>query len=148
MSNQTRYWGDCTRTVVNGQPTEIVRNMHNAVVRAKAASTERLRVGETAEAVHRAAIDVLLASGFDSSRGTVSDKPTIQHGTGHGIGLDVHEPILLDIGGGSLLEREVFTIEPGLYGRTDGGVRVEDMLVVRDGEAQNLNKLHEGLDWT
>lgn len=148
MNNQTRYWGDCTRTVVHGQPTNVVGKMHQAVVAAKAAAVAKLRVGQTAEAVHMAAIDAILAAGFESSRGSVSDAPTIQHGTGHGIGLDVHEPILLDVGGGPLLEHEVFTVEPGLYGRRDGGVRVEDMLVVRDGDAQNLNQLHEGLDWT
>ncbi|QEF98716.1 Aminopeptidase [Stieleria maiorica] len=148
MNNQTRYWGDCTRTVVHGQPTEMVRKMHAAVVAAKAAAVKQLRVGQTAESVHLAADQALLGAGFDSSRGTVSDQPTIQHGTGHGIGLDVHEPILLDLGGGPVLEREVFTVEPGLYGRSVGGVRVEDMLVVRDGDAQNLNQLHEGLDWT
>jgi len=148
MNNQSRYWGDCTRTVVHGQPTDTVAKMHDAVVCAKAAATEQLRVGQTAESVHLAAIEALLAAGFKSSRGKVSDEPTIQHGTGHGIGLEVHEPILLDIGGGLMLEREVFTIEPGLYGRTDGGVRVEDMLVVREGAAQNLNQLHQGLDWS
>lgn len=148
MCNRSRYWGDCTRTVVHGEPSDTVRKMHDAVVRAKAAAIEKLRVGETADAVHRAADAVLVASGFQSSRGMVSDEPTIQHGTGHGIGLEVHEPILLDFGGGTLLDREVFTVEPGLYGRNVGGVRVEDMLVVRDGEAQSLNQLQEGLDWS
>ncbi|QDV81492.1 M24 family metallopeptidase [Planctomycetes bacterium TBK1r] len=148
MNNETRYWGDCTRTVVHGQPSATVRKMHDAVVAANAAATKLLRVGQTAESVHLAADQALLDAGFELSRGTVSDQPTIQHGTGHGIGLDVHEPILLDIGGGPVLEREVFTIEPGLYGRQDGGVRVENMLVVREGDAQSLNQLHEGLDWT
>ena len=89
----------------------------------------------------------LVAHGFEISRGTTTDEPTIQHGTGHGIGLEVHEPILLDDGGGELLANEVFTIEPGLYGRNDGGVRIEDMLVVQNGPARNLNRLHQGLDW-
>lgn len=147
MNNQTRYWGDCTRTVVHGNASETVQRMHQAVMAAKAAATATLRIGCTAEQVHQASDTVLREAGFRSARGTVTDEPTIQHGTGHGIGLDVHEPILLDIGGGPLLVDEVFTIEPGLYGRNDGGVRVEDMLVVRDGEAQNLNQLHEGLNW-
>ncbi|MEZ6134738.1 MAG: M24 family metallopeptidase [Pirellulaceae bacterium] len=69
------------------------------------------------------------------------------HGTGHGIGLEVHEPILLDDNGGTLLAREVLTIEPGLYSRNFGGVRVEDMVVVTDGAPRNLNQLPEGLDW-
>lgn len=143
----TRYWGDCTRTVVHGQASDTVQRMHAAVVEAKAAASAQLRVGNTADAVHRASDAVLKQHGFPLSRGTITDQPSIQHGTGHGIGLDVHEPILLDKEGGELLEGEVFTVEPGLYGRIDGGVRVEDMLVVTLDQPRNLNSLHEGLDW-
>ncbi|MEM8666102.1 MAG: M24 family metallopeptidase [Planctomycetota bacterium] len=146
-NDTTRYWGDCTRTVVHGQPSPMVQSMHKAVVEAKAAATAQLRAGNTAESVHLASDAVLRQHGFPMSRGQLSDEASIQHGTGHGIGLDVHEPILLDHGGGEILEGEVFTIEPGLYGRNVGGVRVEDMLVVTQGEAKNLNQLHEGLDW-
>ena len=145
--DSSRYWGDCTRTVVHGQPSDRVLAMHAAVFDAKRAATEKLVAGGTAEKVHHAVIERLVAHGFRVSRGTTTDEPTIQHGTGHGIGLEVHEPILLDDGGGELLAHEVFTIEPGLYGRSDGGVRIEDMLVVENGPARNLNRLHEGLDW-
>jgi Xaa-Pro aminopeptidase len=147
MNNQTRYWGDCTRTVVHGEASDEVRRMHAAVTQAKAAAEAELRAGNTADAVHRAAENVLLEAGFPSARGQITETPSIQHGTGHGIGLEVHEPILLDFGGGTLLEREVFTVEPGLYGKATGGIRVEDMLVVRGEAPQNLNHLHQGLDW-
>jgi len=144
----SRYWGDCTRTVVHGTPTPAVLAMHQAVLAAKAASIDRLRSGSTASSVHLAAIDVLQQHGFRQSRGKVTPDPTIQHGTGHGIGLEVHEPVLLDEGGGALLEGEVLTVEPGLYGRRDGGVRVEDMVVVTKTGSRNLNHLQEGLDWS
>lgn len=144
----SRYWGDCTRTVVHGTPSDTIVAMHQAVVEAKAASSAQLTAGNTADQVHKVAIEVLEKHGFQQSRGTTTDEPTIQHGTGHGIGLDVHEPILLDDGGGKLLAGEVFTVEPGLYGRRDGGVRVEDMLVVTEGQPQNFNRLPEGLDWS
>lgn len=143
----TRYHGDCTRTVVHGIPSDTVKRMHAAVVEAKAAGIAKLVPGNSAESVHHAVIEVQQRHGFKLSRGTVSDEPTIQHGTGHGIGLEVHEPILLDEGGGTMLEGEVFTVEPGLYGRVDGGVRVEDMVVVTGSGPKNLNQLHEGLDW-
>jgi Xaa-Pro aminopeptidase len=143
----TRYWGDCTRTVVHGEPTETVKAMHAAVLEAKAAAITALTAGATAHAVHGAAEIILLGHGYSWSRGTITDRPSIQHGTGHGIGLDLHEPILLDSGGAEILEGEVFTIEPGLYGRNDGGVRIEDMLVVTSGAARNLNSLSETLDW-
>ena len=145
--DSSRLWGDCTRTVVHGEPSDEVKAMHQAVRDAKAASTALLRAGNTGDDVHKAAENALINHGYTVSRGTITDGPSIQHGTGHGIGLDVHEPILLDHGGGELLEGEVFTIEPGLYGRDVGGVRIEDMLVVTDAEAHNLNQLHDGLNW-
>ena len=143
----SRYWGDCTRTVCHGEPTDVVKEMHAAVVAAKAASIELLTAGNLAGDVHKAGEDVLIAAGYPVSRGAITDEPSIQHGTGHGIGLNVHEPILLDHGCGEIFAGEVFTVEPGLYGRKTGGIRVEDMLVVTDGEAKSLNKLPEGLDW-
>ncbi|QDS93221.1 Xaa-Pro aminopeptidase 1 [Roseimaritima multifibrata] len=146
--DSTRYWGDCTRTVVHGTPSDTVLAMHAAVCEAKAAGIAMLSPGNTAAEVHQAVIEVQQRHGFKLSRGKVSDEPTIQHGTGHGIGLEVHEPILLDDGGGRLLEREVFTVEPGLYGRRDGAVRLEDMVVVAADGPLNLNHLPTGLDWT
>ncbi|HHK42261.1 MAG TPA: M24 family metallopeptidase, partial [Planctomycetaceae bacterium] len=69
------------------------------------------------------------------------------HGTGHGIGLEVHEPPLLDLGGPPLVAGDALTIEPGLYSRAIGGIRVEDMVIVTDDGCLNLNTLPEGLDW-
>jgi Xaa-Pro aminopeptidase len=143
----TRYWGDCTRTVVHGKVPEAVARMHAAVVEAKQAAVDMLVAGNTADAVHKAADQKLMDHGFKLSRGTLTDEPSIQHGTGHGIGLELHEPILLDNGGGELLAGEVFTVEPGLYGRKSGGVRIEDMLVVTDSQPLSLNSLPDGLDW-
>jgi len=147
-NERTRFHGDCTRTVVHGVATDEVAQMHSAVLKAKAAAEGKLTVGHTAHQVHRAATDCLLRNGYVESRGKITDQPSIQHGTGHGIGLEVHEPILLDDDGEALLDGEVFTVEPGLYGRRSGGVRVEDMLVVGLSEPTNLNRLPMGLDWT
>ena len=71
----------------------------------------------------------------------------MRHGTGHGIGLDVHEPILLAKGGEKILEGEVFTVEPGLYSAKYGGVRVEDMVTVTSNGFENFNKLTSNLNW-
>ena len=71
----------------------------------------------------------------------------ITHGTGHGVGLDVHEPPLLDIGGPALVVGDAVTREPGLYRRDLGGVRVEDMVVVTADGCENLNTLDEGIGW-
>ncbi|MFG0289651.1 MAG: M24 family metallopeptidase [Rhodopirellula sp. JB044] len=143
----TRYNGDCTRTVVHGTPDEETLRMHAAVVASKAAGEAEMYPGRTADAVHKAVIRELESAGYKQHRGELTDEASIQHGTGHGIGLEVHEPILLDDGGGELLANEVFTVEPGLYGRRTGGVRVEDMVVVTENGPEILNELPMGLDW-
>lgn len=150
MDNATRYNGDLTRTVVNGEPSDEVKKIHAAVCEAKAAGCEALKVGTTGEAVHRATIAVLEKHGYKIVRGDVGLNPAIPNmpcGTGHGIGLEVHEPILLDYKGGEILANEVFTVEPGLYSSTFGGVRIEDMAWVTEDGHEVLSPLHEGLDW-
>jgi Xaa-Pro aminopeptidase len=151
MDNTTRYHGDMTRTVVCGKPSEELRKMHAAVCEAKAAGCAALRPGSTGEAVHQATTAVIEGHGFSIVRGDArhdQNVPTMRHGTGHGIGLEVHEPILLDDGGGRVLQGEVFTVEPGLYSATLGGVRVEDMVAVTAFGHEVLSPVHEGLDWT
>lgn len=143
----TGYWGDCTRTVVHGEPSEEMQRMHSAVVDAKRAAILAATAGATADDVHRATKQTLKAHGYEFERGAISDSPVMPHGTGHGVGLEVHEPILLDDNGGTLLAGEVLTIEPGLYSRNFGGVRVEDMVVITSGEPVNFNRLPEGLCW-
>jgi Xaa-Pro aminopeptidase len=149
-SNRTRYHGDCTRTVVNGEiPGELSR-MHAAVREAKAAAISALRPGATGEAVHTATTAAIRGRGFSIGL-PGPDAPdsycALTHGTGHGVGLDVHEPPLLDAGGPELMAGEAVTIEPGLYRKDIGGVRVEDLVVVTDGGTENLNRLPEGLIW-
>lgn len=148
LNTKSRYYGDCTRTVVHGQPSEMVLKMHAAVVAAKLAAEKAAVAGATADSVHAATKSQIVAHGFRFARGEISDDPVMPHGTGHGVGLEVHEPILLDDNGGTLLAREALTIEPGLYSRTYGGVRVEDLIIVSEkGPPRNLNKLPVGLDW-
>lgn len=144
------YNGDCTRTVVNGLVPEAVAKMHQAVVAAKAAAIAAVRVGVTGDAVHRATIQAIEAHGFKMGfppEGASADFCSMTHGTGHGLGLEVHEPPLLAVDGPALLDGDVVTIEPGLYSKAWGGVRVEDAVVVRPDGCLNLNRLHEGLDW-
>ncbi len=146
----TLYNGDCTRTVVHGDIPDKVAEMHRAVVLAKAAATAATRAGVTGEQVHQATINSMEASGFKMGlppEGSSPDFTSMTHGTGHGLGLEVHEPPLLDRGGPALLVGDVLTIEPGLYCPAIGGVRVEDMVVVTESGCRNFNRLPEGLRW-
>ncbi len=146
----TLYWGDCTRTVVHGDIPPAVSAMHAAVVAAKAAATKATRSGVTGEDVHAATTAAMRDAGYAMGLPTQDasvDYCAMTHGTGHGIGLDVHEPPLLDKNGPELLSGDALTIEPGLYCRAIGGVRVEDMVIVTATGCECLNKLPEGLVW-
>jgi Xaa-Pro aminopeptidase len=124
--------------------------MHAAVRAAKAAAEKVIKVGVTGEAVHRATMASMIASGYAFGlprADTPSSYCAMTHGTGHGIGIDVHEPPLLDIKGPVLLAGEALTVEPGLYRQDLGGVRIEDMVIVTQDGFENLNNLPDGLDW-
>ncbi len=149
-SKASRYWGDCTRTVVNGSISVQLKQMHATVVAAKKAATDAVRAGVSGEEVNNATLDVIRAAGYGTSTFLPNDPMdhiSMVHGTGHGVGLAIHEAPLLVPGGPQLLAGDVITIEPGLYCRTLGGVRVEDMVVVTDLGYENFNTLHEGLEW-
>jgi Xaa-Pro aminopeptidase len=149
-NRQTRYYGDCTRTVVHGEVPAEIAQMHAAVCEAKAAAIAAVKPGLTGEAVHAATTEAITCRGY--AIGLPDDQSpdcycAITHGTGHGVGLDVHEPPLLDLKGPELVVGDVVTIEPGLYRKDLGGVRVEDMIVVTEEGCENLNRLAEGLHW-
>ncbi|MGP1346041.1 MAG: M24 family metallopeptidase [Phycisphaerales bacterium] len=151
---RTGYHGDCTRCVVHAAIPDAVARMHAAVVEAKRAAIDACRAGATGETVHLAATAVIQRHGYQlgfpspaqlqRADGSFCSMP---HGTGHGIGLELKEPPLLDMKGPTLLEGDAVTIEPGLYAPGLGGIRIEDLLIVRTDRAENLNTLHEGLDW-
>ena len=144
---KTRYNGDCTRTVVHGEIPDEVQRMHAAVRAAKLAAEQTIAAGVTGEAVHLATVQAMQSAGYAFGL-PAANAPlsycALTHGTGHGIGLDVHEPPLLDIKGPALLVGEALTVEPGLYRRDLGGVRIEDMVVVTKHGCDNLNTLSDG----
>lgn len=150
-NRSTNYNGDCTRTVVHGEISEQLAKMHKAVVAAKAAATKACRAGVTGESVHEATVSTIKEHGFEyglPSADASDSYCALTHGTGHGIGLDVHEPPLLDYKGPELVVGDALTIEPGLYSKSCGGIRVEDMVIVTANGCESLNSISEGLDWT
>ena len=151
QNRRTLYNGDCTRTVVNGVVDENVQRMHTAVCEANSVGCASVKAGATGEEVHRATIQVIKENGYSTGLPSPADPISfcsMTHGTGHAVGLDVHEPPLLDFGGPELIVGDCLTIEPGLYCRAIGGVRVEDMVITTTDGCLRLNSLHSGLDWT
>ena len=149
-SQATHYCGDCTRTVVHGEIPSEIAEMHAAVFAAKIAGCAAIRPGVTGAEVHAATTKELTDRGFHTGfppENASLSFCTMPHGTGHGIGLDVHEPPLLDATGIELLKGDALTVEPGLYRKDLGGVRLEDMVVVTEDGIENLNRLPESLNW-
>jgi Xaa-Pro aminopeptidase len=144
------YHGDLTRTVVVGEIPDDIRRMHAAVVQAMDAGIETIRDGAAGRDVHNAVCQVLVDRGYGTSTEGFEGPAggaKMNHGTGHGVGLDVHEPpALRGPGENTLLENDVVTVEPGLYLLGLGGVRVEDTgLVTRNG-FDNFTSLTRSLD--
>ena len=122
-----------------------------AVVEAKRVAIGATRAGVTGEQVHQATSEVITQRGYQMGLPPVGAPDSycgMTHGSGHGIGLDVHEAPLLDVNGPPLVAGAALTIEPGLYCRALGGIRVEDMVIVTEDGCVNLNHLPEGLDWS
>jgi Xaa-Pro aminopeptidase len=123
------YWGDLTRTVVKGTAPPALRILEAAVRRAQAAALARIRSGVKCRSVHRAAVREFERCGLRTSQGGDRGKGFI-HGTGHGLGLAVHESPSLSPNDRRLRSGNVVTVEPGLYYPDVGGVRIEDTVVV------------------
>ena len=144
---ETRYFADMTRTVSKGVPAPEIVKMYEIVLRAQDVGIEALRPGITGRAVHELVEDVIFAAGYDTLReGQRHDPkdPTTRgfiHGTGHGVGLEIHEaPNIGRSGDSPLAVGDVVTVEPGIYDPAIGGVRLEDMLVITESGSRNLTR--------
>jgi Xaa-Pro aminopeptidase len=116
------YYSDQTRTVVCGNPSPEQQKVYQVVKEAHDQAIEKVRPGIPMDEVDGAARDTIRNQGYGEYFG---------HGTGHGIGLAVHEdPAVNNQSQGLLQEGMVFTIEPGIYIPDWGGVRIEDMVLV------------------
>jgi Xaa-Pro aminopeptidase len=147
---KTRYYGDLTRTVVVGDIPDEVRRMHAATLQALDAGIESIRAGASGREVHQNVCQVLVDRGYGTTTKGFEgpeDVAKMNHSTGHGVGLEVHEePLLRGPDENILLEGDVVTVEPGLYLLGFGGVRVEDTgMVTKDG-FKNFTTLTRSLD--
>lgn len=139
-SKRYRYFADMTRTVLRGEADTEVVEIYQAVLAAQEAGIAAVRAGATGKAVHAIVCEVFQERGYPEGEGR-----GFIHSTGHGVGLAVHERPSLSEVGGVLAEGNVVTVEPGLYYPELGGVRLEDLVVVREGGCENLTDFEKRL---
>jgi Xaa-Pro aminopeptidase len=131
------YHSDMTRTVVLGRAAEWQRELYALVAAAQAAGRAALVPGTDVADVDAAARGVVAEAGRAEQ---------FVHPLGHGVGLQIHEaPLLAGTSSASLVTGMVVTVEPGVYLDGRGGVRIEDTLVVRDGEPELLTHFPKDL---
>ena len=125
------YYGDLTRTVVRGKASEAQARLWEVCLLGQKLALGSLRAGAAGEAIHREVTEFFRDNGYPTER--IRGRWTgFFHGTGHGLGLDLHEAPRF--GAGKLKAGQVFTVEPGLYIPGVGGVRHEDVaLITRTG---------------
>ena len=133
----SRMHADMTRTFCFGAAPEWLLRMHATVLEALRRSTEAIAPGVRGRAVWEVACDVIEAGGYRTTRGLEPGERLDEdffHGLGHGVGVEVHEqPGMSAAEGDVLAEHDVVTVEPGVYRRDRGGVRLEDLVLVTEG---------------
>jgi Xaa-Pro aminopeptidase len=132
------YCSDMTRNILIGSPDKAYRKIHRIVRRAQKAGISAARPGALVKDVDRAARSIIDEAGYGKYFG---------HSLGHGVGLAVHEaPSLSYRSRRKLQSGMIVTIEPGIYIPGLGGVRLENMVVIRDGGCEILNQDTTDLD--
>jgi Xaa-Pro aminopeptidase len=145
-SQKTGYFGDITRTVVKGRASEAVRKLYHTVASGQEIAFKLMRAGAPTSRAHRAVQDFFCGEGYKTAKknGHVEG---FFHGTGHGLGLELHEyPFVSTNSAGKLKAGHVVTVEPGLYYPGVGGVRLEDVALVTVGDPRNLTQFEKELE--
>jgi len=142
---ETGYFGDMTRTYLRGRASDAQRRLVAVVREAQLAALGLIRAGVDGRAVHQRVVATFDAAGFETRR-TKSGSVGFFHGTGHGLGLAVHEmPRMSGAVSVALQKGSVVTVEPGLYYPGLGGCRIEDVVQVTS-RAPKLLSSH-AYDW-
>jgi len=138
------YCFDLTRTISIGSPSSEFKLMYEAVLEAQLTVLDRLRSGMLAKEAMEAACEVFEKKGYDTPRTNPKLTRGFIHSLGHGVGLTIGErPYLSLYSQDRIVDRQVFTVEPGLYDPRLGGVRLEDVVVMEGGVARNLTDLEK-----
>jgi len=140
---KTGYWGDMTRTVVRGRASEQQRKLWEAVKAGQALALKRIKAGVDGMSIHKAITELFDRRGFPTEVRN-GRRVGFFHGTGHGLGLEIHEyPRLQKV---TLKAGQCLTVEPGLYYPGIGGARIEDVVIVEKDGCRILSKFPKQLE--
>jgi Xaa-Pro aminopeptidase len=140
----TGYYGDMTRTFLKGRASEKQQHLVAAVRTAQLAALDLIHAGMNGRLVHQQCLNTFERHGFETKR-TAKGSVGFFHGTGHGVGLDIHESPRVSSIDHILKKGTVVTVEPGLYYPGLGGCRIEDVVQVTEGKPKMLSSFH--YDW-
>jgi len=142
-SKKTGYFADMTRTVCIGKPSKKIQEMFDAVLVAQELAESMIRPGVACKELQNTVEKLFTEKGFlTSGKGKeFTYAEGFVHGLGHGVGREVHEvPHISRKTEDILMEGDVITIEPGLYYKGVGGIRMEDMLLVTENGSRNFTQ--------
>lgn len=139
--SKTGYHGDMTRTFLKGKASDAQKALVGGVFEAQQKAIKAIKTGVNGRDVHGGVLETFAKLGYETTRDENGAKGFF-HGTGHGLGLEVHEAPRVSIASNKLKRNAVVTVEPGLYYPGLGGCRIEDVVAVRDEGAELLSNLH------
>lgn len=144
MDLSSRYYSDMTRTFVKGEPSTELQRMYAAVLESQEAALSTIRAGLDGREVHGKVSDILHEHGYKTDKHDREEgRPLTEgffHGTGHGVGLEIHEAPRVSTAEEELIPGDVISVEPGVYDPAVGGVRIEDLVVVTEDGCRNLTE--------
>ncbi|MDQ6973661.1 MAG: Xaa-Pro peptidase family protein [Mariprofundaceae bacterium] len=135
------YWGDMTRTYVKGKASTTIKKMYQVVLEGQDIGLAQVCAGAKTRDIHQSILNHFEQQGFPTTSNH-GQQQGFFHGTGHGVGLDIHEAPRVSLSDDRLQCHQVVTVEPGLYYPNLGGIRLEDMVVVQHQGCDNLTQ-HE-----
>jgi Xaa-Pro aminopeptidase len=139
---KTGYWGDMTRTVVRGRASEQQRKLWEAVKAGQTLALKQIKAGVDGMSIHQAITELFERRGFPTEVRN-GRRVGFFHGTGHGLGLEIHEyPRLQKV---VLKAGQCLTVEPGLYYPGIGGARIEDVVIVEKTGCRILSRFPKQL---
>ncbi len=139
-----RYFADMTRTLFKGTVSAVHRELYHAVLEAQEKAISLARPGIESRELHQSVVATFESKGYRTGE-KGGRMEGFFHGTGHGVGLEIHEAPRVGRSGEILSPGHVITVEPGLYYPGTGGVRIEDMLYITETGAENLTTFPK--DW-